>query len=118
MNATNGRGTFPFTGKVQDWDVVSGNAAADCRILLHTSSRPVRVFAEKGITVAVGYASASPFNALRSWLFESRSLLVAISMKSRPDALRKSNNCRSLSCGGTLTSTSARHNARVGRSLR
>ena len=44
----------PVMGEVQDGDTVPANSAAACRILLHTSFRPAPVFAEKGITVAVG----------------------------------------------------------------
>src|ERR1700691_3435142 len=80
------------TGKIQDWSVGVGNSSTALRILFHTSSRPARVFAEKGIAVAVGYAFASPCRALRNWLLESRSLLVAISRNSWSDAFRKSNS--------------------------
>src|SRR5579872_6630351 len=44
-----------------------------------------------------------------------RSALVATSRTSRPVALRKSSNWRSLCCGGTLTSMSVTQSANVGR---
>ena len=43
--------------------MVAGKSAAHWRILFHTSSRPAPVFAEKGIIVAVGYASLRLFKA-------------------------------------------------------
>src|SRR5580704_4737129 len=67
------RGTGPkrewavsVTREVQEGNVATENSAADCRIFVHSSFCPAPVFAEKGITLAVGYASVKPLSASRS----------------------------------------------------
>ena len=57
---------LPYRECVQDWNDVAGKLAADCRIWFQPSSFPIPVFAEKGITGAVGYASCRLFNEFRS----------------------------------------------------